>query len=504
MPSPPSADRSPAEPLEQHDTVDALISQARRLRGGIDAVRREAAADAERSDDARTRWQRALCELVVHHVDNLGEHLGQLRDGLTGDLAAAEAVEGRAITLTAERPGDPAAGGPGESEATRPAGRVGSAEWNFLTDEVTWSDELFQLFGRDPADGALTLDELPSWLAEEDTEVLTAMVTDCLVDGKPIDGEFRIVRGDGARRTVHMMGEPVLDADGCTASMWAVLRDVTELRRCREEVHETRDSVHHQRHVAQTEHRLAVELQEAVLPPWRGSLRLPHQEKGAATGTPGAAGALDLAGHYLPAATGSLVGGDWFDAMELPGGQTLLSVGGLTGHGVAAASTMAMLLGAVRGMALSGAEPAQLMSRLNHLLDASAQPALGNALCCRYEAGSRSLLWAQADHPAPLLFRDGGGRALRPPEGVLLGAVGDAVYTQAQEQLFPGDVLVLHTEALHGAVPVGRPAAERLLDLAPRFACAESAQDCLRAVLEEFGDKDREDDACVLIARVGS
>ena len=77
-----------------------------------------------------------------------------------------------------------------------------------------------------------------------------------------------------------MMGEPVLDADGCTASMWAVLRDVSELRRSQRAVRETRDSLQRQRHIAQTEHRLAVELQEAVLPPWRGSLRFPHDGPG--------------------------------------------------------------------------------------------------------------------------------------------------------------------------------------------------------------------------------
>ncbi len=116
------------------------------------------------------------------------------------------------------------------------------------------------------------------------------MVTDCLIDAKPIDGEFRIVRPDGGVRTVHMMGEPVLDAHGSTASMWAVLRDVSELHRSQRTVSETHDSLQHQRHLAQTEHRLAVELQESVLPPWRASLRLPHQ--GPET--------LDLAAHYLP------------------------------------------------------------------------------------------------------------------------------------------------------------------------------------------------------------
>ncbi|MFI9308756.1 PP2C family protein-serine/threonine phosphatase [Streptomyces triculaminicus] len=499
MPSPQSADRPAAEAAEP-GAVDALITQTRRLRGGLDAVRRETAADAERSGDPRLRWQRALVELAAQHADTLGEHLGQLRAGLPADDAAALARSAApaatlTATLTAERPGaaEPAA----RAEAPG-AARVGSAEWNFLTDEASWSEELFELFGRRPEDGALTLDELPSWLPEEDTPVLTAMVTDCLVDGKPVDGEFRIVRADGELRTVHMMGEPVLDADGCTASMWAVLRDVSELRRCRREVRETRESAGLQQHLARTEHRLAVKLQEAVLPPWRGSLRFPQHTAGT-SGAPHDGAALDLAGHYLPSATSTLIGGDWFDAMELPGGQTLLTVGGLTGHGVTATSTMAMLLGAVRGMAVSGSEPGPLMGWLNHLLDASAQPALGSAVCCRYDPGTRTLLWAQAGHPAPLLFRDGTGQALRPPRGVLLGAVSDAAYEQDAQTLLPGDVLVLHTEGL-----AALPSDARLLGLAPRFAAAGSAQECLRAVLEEFGGTEREDDACVLIARIGS
>ncbi|MFF4218497.1 PP2C family protein-serine/threonine phosphatase [Streptomyces nondiastaticus] len=487
MPSPLHADSSAAQPPE-HGTVDALISQTRRLRGGLDAVRRAAAAEEE-PDDARSRWHRALCDLAAHHLDDLGEHLGQLREGPPppGDPAPAGAVRA---------PAAPPAPQPGAAP-----GRVGSAEWNLLTDEATWSDELFQLFGRSPEEGPLTLDELPSWLLEEDRGQLTAMVTGCLVDGKPIDGEFRIVRADGSTRAVHMMGEPVLDGDGTATSMWAVLRDISELRRSRRAVDETSDSLQRHQHIARAEHRIAVELQEAVLPPWRGSLRFPQ---GGAPQSDGAPGTLDLAAHYLPSASSALIGGDWFDALGLPGGQTLLSVGGLTGHGVAATSGMAMLLGALRGMAVTGAEPGPLMGWLNRLLDASAQPALGSAVCCRYDPASRTLTWSQAGHPAPLLFRGGRGRALQPPEGMLLGAVADAAYGQAEELLEPGDVLLLHTDGLspHSTGPVAGTVTDRLLDLAPRFTAARCAQECVRAVLEEFGGKEREDDACLLIGRI--
>ncbi|MEU6985745.1 SpoIIE family protein phosphatase [Streptomyces sp. NPDC046324] len=488
MPSPLYADR-PAQPPEP-GTVDALISQTRRLRGDVDAVRRDAVMD---EDDPKNRWQRALCDLAVHQLDDLGAHLGQLKAGVPDELPATPGAD--VIEVEAEGVSDPgAAYGVPAPRTGSLLSRVGSAEWNLLNDEVSWSEELYQIFGRNPESGPMSLDELPSMVFAEDQSVLQAMVTDCLIDGKPIDGEFRIVRTDGRVRTLHMMGEPVLDSDGCTASMWAVLRDVSELRRSERAVRESRDSLQRRRHIERTERRVAVELQEAVLPPWRGSLRFAH-------GGPGAP--LDVAGHYLPAASTGLIGGDWYDALALPDGDALLTVGDLTGHGVSATSSMAMLLGALRGMAVAGIRPGALMGHLNQLLESAVQPALGSAMCCRYEPVSQTLSWAQAGHPAPLLFRDGTGRTLKRPDGVLLGATTGAVYEEAEIRLLPGDLLMLHTDGLTRRGSMDDTGTQRLLDLAPRLSEARDALDCVRSVVEEFGEAPREDDACVMVVRVG-
>ncbi|MEV5439319.1 SpoIIE family protein phosphatase [Streptomyces sp. NPDC052682] len=466
MPSHLSADRPAAQPPGR-GSVDALISQARRLKGDVDAVRREAQGDGS---DPRERWQRALCDLALHQLDDLDAHLAQLRDGPLSAPDAAPAPPARHGSLLS---------------------RVGSAEWNLLTDEADWSGELYQILGRDPAAPPLTLDELPSLVLDEDRPTLTAMVTGCLVDARPIDGEFRVVRPDGEVRTVHMMGEPVLDADGSTASMWAVLRDVSELRRSQRAVSETRDSLTRHRPGTQHDHRLAAEPREAVPPPRHGSPRLAHRPPGT----------LDVAALHLPSSTGSLIGGDWYDVLDLPDGETLLTIGDLTGHGAGVTSDLAMLLGAVRGMAMAGSRPGPLLSLLNQLVDATADPALGSAVCCRYRPATRTLVWARAGHPAPLLFRDGTGRVLDAPAGVLLGATRGAAYGEAEETLQVGDLLLLHTD---GLVPghSGSQAVDLLLGLAPQLTADRSAHACVRTVVEAYGQGERENDACVLAARV--
>lgn len=455
MPPHVSADRPAAQPPGP-GPVDALISQTRRLKGEVDAVRRDTPSDAS---GPRERWQRALCDLALHQLDDLDAHLAQLRDG------PAPAPAARTGALLS---------------------RVGSAEWNLLTDEASWSGELYQILGRDPAAPPLTLDELPSLVHDEDRRRLTTMVTACLIDAQPIDGEFRIVRPDGELRTVHMMGEPVLDPDGGAASMWAVLRDVSEVRRRRRAVSDTRDAV-------PAERRLMAEVREAVLPPWRTAPRPARQ----------APGTLDIAAHRLSSPTSASIGVDWYDSLELTDGATLLTVGDLTGHDVAAATGTATLLGAVRGMAMAGTRPGQLLSWLGHLLDTGDLPVLGSAVCCRYRPDTRTLTWARAGHPAPLLFRGGTGRRLDSPCGPLLGATPGAVYGEAEETLQEGDLIVLHTDG-----PVaghdGMDSSRRLLDLASRFVEAGTAQDCVRLVAEEFGEREHQGDTCVLMARVTS
>lgn len=488
--SPPPSRPAPATPGD--DGIDALVGAVLRLRDRAGAARDAVPPGGQR----RARWEAAVARL---------------------EEAAARLAELR-----------PAAAPAGTA---RLGARVGSAEWNLLTDEVTWSEETYAIFGRETADGPLTLDQLPACVQPADRPALTAAVTACLVDGRPVDCEVRVDRPDGTARTVQLAGEPVVDDGGGTVAMWAVVRDVSELRRGGAAAAAGAGELQRAREAARGARRLQLALAGAAPVPWLDPLE----------GADGTAGGLEVAARCLPAAGRSLdgnrggdlggdLGGKWFDAMALPGGGRLLSVGDLSGQGAGAAAGAAVAVGALRGVALTGVPPGALLGYLSQLLDRGTHPALASALCCRWlpgDDGGGVLTWAQAGHPAPVVCRAGGGVVLPRPAGTLLGAVAGAAYGERSDRLRPGDVLVLHTDGLFpdispgaaadlsrdaaahspapgapGSRPAGRDRGARLVSLAPRIAAATSAAGCLDVVAEACGTAGRAEDACVLVARV--
>ncbi|HSP38755.1 MAG TPA: GAF domain-containing protein, partial [Frankiaceae bacterium] len=72
-----------------------------------------------------------------------------------------------------------------------------------------------------------------------------------------------------------------------------------------------------------------------------------------------------LAARYQPAGTAALVGGDWYDAFPLPGHQLGLLIGDVAGHGVPAAALMGQMRALGRAEARAGADPADVVARLN-------------------------------------------------------------------------------------------------------------------------------------------
>lgn len=365
-------------------------------------------------------------------------------------------------------------------------GKLGWANWNLVTSEVSWSSQVFSLLDRDPADGPVALPDLPSLALPEDVPALTRAVADLVRTGRPFDLPFRIRTRTGVRH-LRAVAEAVADVHGTPVEVHGFVQDLTAQRSAELALVESERAILTQHGVLQAERTLASRLQHALLP-------LPKKVVRPA--------GLDVEVAYLPAQSGLNVGGDWFSAIELPDGDALFVVGDVAGHGIDAVATMAQLRFTAKGMIITGSSLTGALARLNTLLLHS-RDTQGTAtlILARYSPGERRLVWAQAGHPPPLLQRDGEARYLGRPRGMLLGACDTPVYEEAECRLRSGDRLLMYTDGLveraAESIDLGLQRLARAVN--DRSSDQPGSLDRLLAAMLE---SEQQDDVCVLDIRV--
>ncbi|MGX1880526.1 ATP-binding SpoIIE family protein phosphatase [Streptomyces sp. NPDC055287] len=157
----------------------------------------------------------------------------------------------------------------------------------------------------------------------------------------------------------------------------------------------------------------------------------------------------DIATRYLPGTALGRIGGDWFDAIRLPGSRTALVVGDVMGHGLNAAAMMGQLRTAVHTMAVLDISPAQLLRNLDDLASRLGDHYLATCLYAVYDPVACELLISSAGHLPPVLVRaeTGRGELLDVPGGAPIG-VGGVPFATARVRVSPGDRLVLCTDGL--------------------------------------------------------
>ncbi|WP_461118690.1 SpoIIE family protein phosphatase [Saccharothrix stipae] len=304
-------------------------------------------------------------------------------------------------------------------------GNIGWGEWNLVTNEIDWSDQLYVIFDRDPVLGPMSLDEIRASVVGEDLPILQNAVRRMVELGERTDSELHLKAGEQIR-CGRFIGEPVLDVQGRPIRLDVVLQDVTATRRAEQRMFDLSEQF------AQ-EHQVANHLRSAVLPLPSRPLELPG---------------MRVAVRYLAAEQWAEVGGDWYHAFPIDDGSTLLAIGDVAGHGLATAAAMAKLRFALTGAALTNPDPAGVLDVLNRMLTGGDDITLASAVVGRFEPTTRRLSWAQAGHPTPLLLRSREVRRLDRPAGPILGAVPGAVYATARTLLAPGDTVLMFTDGL--------------------------------------------------------
>ena len=433
---------------------------------------------------------------------------------------------------------------------------VGSWSWDIVTDTISWSDELFRIYGLEKQDARLAYEKYLTLQHPEARDQVAAKVREALEHGTPYridhrifrpDGEMRWVRGQGravmgphgairlfgaaqditeqklaedrlreseerfrglveqapeailvmdldsrtfvevnrageellGRSRDELIGMSVLRAiaprqpDGRASSdlgreiiqrvlagqtpqfEWLFLHksgrevlcevrlfylpaggrrlvrgsvvDITERRRMETVLQEAREKerqLEEQRQIAQS-------LQRSLLPE-----KLPE--------LPG----VKLAVRYLPGSEGLEVGGDWYDAFDLPGDGLALVLGDIVGRGLQAATNMGQLRTALRAYALADPSPRAVLRQLGNLVDSLLDAEMATVVYAVYERDTGTLTYSSAGHPPPLLLSAEGEAAyLTQARSAPLG-IPDLTFSEATVTLEPGSVLLLYTDGL--------------------------------------------------------
>lgn len=157
-------------------------------------------------------------------------------------------------------------------------------------------------------------------------------------------------------------------------------------------------------------------------------------------------GEFTLAHRYQAGAAGVIIGGDWYDA-QLVDDHVVVSVGDVSGQGLAAAAVMATLRLAVRAYAAQGDGPGEILAKLNALLDVGRDGHFATVLCGSLDLATGALTLASAGHPPPVV--GGEGAELVPVEpGFPVGVRVEERYAEHTVSLAPGSLFVAYTDGL--------------------------------------------------------
>jgi integral membrane sensor domain MASE1 len=150
---------------------------------------------------------------------------------------------------------------------------------------------------------------------------------------------------------------------------------------------------------------------------------------------------------YIAAQRETLIGGDWYDAFELPDGRIGFSIGDVTGHGLEAAVAAARIRSSIFAAAFEAFEPAEILARAD--LELQSRPnAAATALVAIISSDLSTLSYASAGHPPPFLAAPNLAACALPYGGIPLGiGMPIALHTHTAS-LEPGAVVLFYTDGL--------------------------------------------------------
>ncbi|HEY9633144.1 MAG TPA: response regulator [Coleofasciculaceae cyanobacterium] len=116
---------------------------------------------------------------------------------------------------------------------------IGSWEINVLTEEISWSEEQFRIFGLDPTQPEPTYAQHLQHIHPDERSLVQQTIEQIIATGKAYELDFRIVRPDGQVRYVEGRGEAVINDDGQVVRLFGTVLDITERKQVEEALRES-------------------------------------------------------------------------------------------------------------------------------------------------------------------------------------------------------------------------------------------------------------------------
>jgi PAS domain S-box-containing protein len=204
--------------------------------------------------------------------------------------------------------------------------------------------------------------------------------------------------------------------------------------------------------------------------------------------------------HYMPGAQEAEIGGDWYDAFQLPDGRLGLSIGDVAGKGLQAAATMNSVRLALRAAALEGLTPSAVMTRTNQFL-LNDKPTMVTAVFGVLDPLRHRFTCAIAGHPMPVAITASGEVVSPRPTAPPLGVFHESGYPEQELPMGAGSLLVLYTD---GLVEYSRRIEEgeaKLIETA-RMAHAQGESNAARFIAEAMIKDAPSDDLAILTVAI--
>ena len=118
---------------------------------------------------------------------------------------------------------------------------AGVWSWDVSTGKLEWSEELFSLFGLDPANDEASWDVWKRALHPDDREVAASQITEALADRSSLASDYRIVLPSGEVRSISAFGNANHGPAGGPQRMSGICIDVTQRVKAEEQLRAERE-----------------------------------------------------------------------------------------------------------------------------------------------------------------------------------------------------------------------------------------------------------------------